>query len=62
MRSTGWANSLRATSEPHKWLWIINWTAVGADQEGFLVGQVEVDGSADQAGLRASYQPATING
>jgi serine protease Do len=33
-----------------------------ADQQGVLVQQVEVGSPADQAGLRGSYKPATING
>lgn len=33
-----------------------------ADQQGVLVAQVEVDGPADQAGLRGSFKPVTING
>jgi hypothetical protein len=57
----GWANSSCATDEPHKLLWIINWTAVGADQQGIRVGQVEVGGLADRTGLRAGYKPTTIN-
>lgn len=32
------------------------------NQSGILVGQVEVDSPADQAGLRGSYKPVTING
>ena len=32
------------------------------DQGGVLVGQVEAGSPADQAGLRGSYKPATING
>jgi S1-C subfamily serine protease len=32
------------------------------DQQGVLVGQVEVGSPADQAGLRGSYEPVTING
>ncbi len=32
------------------------------DQEGVLVEQVEADSPADQAGLRGSYKPATIDG
>jgi serine protease Do len=32
------------------------------DQQGVLVEQVEVGSPADQAGLRGSYKPATING
>jgi serine protease Do len=32
------------------------------DQQGVLVEQVEADSPADQAGLRGSYKPVTING
>jgi len=32
------------------------------DQQGALVGQVEVGSPADQAGLRGSYKPATVDG
>jgi S1-C subfamily serine protease len=32
------------------------------DQQGVLVEQVEVGSPADEAGLRGSYKPATING
>jgi len=32
------------------------------DQQGVLVGQVEVGSPADQAGLRGSYKPATVDG
>jgi len=32
------------------------------DQQGVLVEQVEAGSPADQAGLRGSYKPATING
>jgi S1-C subfamily serine protease len=32
------------------------------DQQGVLVGQVEAGSPADEAGLRGSYKPATING
>ena len=32
------------------------------DQQGVLVGQVEVGSPADQAGLRGSYMPVTVNG
>jgi serine protease Do len=32
------------------------------DQQGILVGQVEIDSPADQAGLQGSYKPVTING
>ncbi len=32
------------------------------DQQGILVGQVEAGSPADQAGLRGSYKPVTING
>lgn len=33
-----------------------------ADQEGVLVEQVQVNSPADDAGLRGSYKPTTING
>lgn len=33
-----------------------------AHQKGVLVGQVEVNSPADQAGLRGSYKPTTIDG
>jgi serine protease Do len=32
------------------------------DQQGVLVGQVQAGSPADQAGLRGSYEPVTING
>ena len=33
-----------------------------ADQEGVMVGRVEVDSPADEAGLHGSFQAITING
>jgi S1-C subfamily serine protease len=32
------------------------------DQQGVLIGQIEQGGPADQAGLRGSYKPVTIDG